>query len=839
MSTLTRHLSHLETSGLIRLARVEPELEYLFRHALVQDAAYGSILSSDRRRLHRAVGQVVEELYSDRLDEHAATLARHFAGAGDQERARAYYRRAGDAALASFANQEAESHYREGLALTVAGADRADLLAQLGESLVRQDRFDEALDTWRQAIEICRAAGNLDGVARLYSRSARAAWYADDTPRGLALCEEGLAAVGDAPESPDQARLLHEAARAYLFNGQAGRAGPLLRQALDMARRQAALDVEADALITFGVLPDIPGDEALSALRTAVDLVHEHGLIHIAGRAHHNLGIMTGGITGDLHAAREQFREAVRIAHRRGVASEEALSSMSVFGLSMALGDIQGGEEAISRIQELLQLVPDPETIRLELHSMQAGLSGVKGDWERASELQHQVYLEAERRGNLQLVLSAAEELVWFTLEMHSLGRPLPAQVASWAEAEALVNRVLEITAAGLGSRVAPRALLSIVRVRQGRLGEARARLAEAESHARDYPSAWDDQMLRIARVELAVADRRWTDALALAEEIAAFEHERDRRWNWARALRQWAEIHVRRGEPSDLERAQGLLRQARHVYQQMGIERYATLVGERLETLRADTFARARAHGKVAQELAVAGRIQSGLLPETIPALPGWQLAAVLEPARETSGDFYDFVHLDDGLLALVIADVADKGAGAALYMALTRTLLRTALLQYPSSPARALAAANERILSDTHTDMFVTLCCAILDPETGTLTYANAGHNPPYLFAAQQARALHPTGMALGIMPAGTWQEEHLVLAPGDTLLLYTDGVVDAQGKDEHPFGLARLLQTARSNRHLPAAALVNTILSEIHHFVGTAPRFDDVTLVVLVRE
>jgi len=238
-------------------------------------------------------------------------------------------------------------------------------------------------------------------------------------------------------------------------------------------------------------------------------------------------------------------------------------------------------------------------------------------------------------------------------------------------------------------------------------------------------------------------------------------------------------------------------------------------------------------------QELALAGSMQASLLPASVPELPGWQVAARLQPARETSGDFYDLIPLPGEQLGIVVADVTDKGLGAALYMTLTRTLLRTALLQYPSSPARALAAANERILSDTHTDMFVTLCCAILDPEAGTLTYANAGHNPPYLLAAQQARALPPTGMALGIMPAATWQEECLLLAPGDTLLLYTDGVVDAQGGDEHPFGLARLLQATRSNRHLPAAALVNTILSEIHHFVGTAPRFDDVTLVVLARE
>ncbi|MBN1656940.1 MAG: SpoIIE family protein phosphatase [Anaerolineae bacterium] len=837
--TLMAQLGNLESAGLIRLARIEPELEYLFRHALVQDAAYASLLSTDRCRLHHTVGQAIERLYADRLDELAAMLARHFASAGDKDRARDYYQRAGDAALAAFANQEAESHYRHALALTRGTPARAALLTQLGEALVRQDRFEEGLGTWQQAIELCQAAGNLDRVAYLYARSARAAWYSDDTPRGLALCEEGLQAVRSAPESGDQARLLHEAARAYLFNSMADRAKPLLCQALDMARRQGAIDVQADALSTFGVLPDIPGDEALSALRTAVELAHEHGLLQIAGRAYHNLGIMIGGVTGDLHEAREQFREAVRIAHKRGVASEEALSWLSVFHLSLALGDLRGGEEALARIQELIQVVPDPETIRLELHLMQAGLYGAKGELERAADLQRQVRAEAERRGNLQLVLSATEEIVWLIVETHSLSHPYPSRVGSWAEAEAMLDRIFEITHAGPGSRVSPRALLSIVRAHQGRLDEARAALADAQAHTRDYPSAWDDQTLRLARVELATVERRWSDALALVEAIAAFEEQRGRRWNLARTLRQWAEIHVCRGQPADLERAQELLRRARDLYAQMGLGRYVTLVRERLETLRAETFARARAQGKAAQELATAGRIQAGLLPETVPTLPGWQLAVVLEPARETSGDFYDFVHLSTGSLALVVADVADKGAGAALYMALTRTLLRTALLQYPSEPGQALAAANERILADTHTDMFVTLFCAILDPETGDLVYANAGHNPPYFLTAEQVGPLPPTGMALGVVPAATWQEERLRLAPGDTLLLYTDGVVDAQGKDEQPFGVERLLKAVQSDRNRPAAALLDAILSEIHHFVGEAPQFDDLTLVVLGRD
>ncbi|MGD8791332.1 MAG: hypothetical protein PVF47_02175, partial [Anaerolineae bacterium] len=270
--TLMSQLSTLESAGLIRLARLEPDLEYLFRHALVQDAAYESLLSRDQKRLHRAVGRAVEQLYADRLDELAAMLARHFQRAGEDDRALYYFGCAAETALAAYANQEAENLYRSALALTCTEERRADLLAGLGEALYRQSRFEEAILVWRQGIEVYQGLEDYGGVAHLYARSARAAWYADDTPRGLKLCQEGLKIVAGAPESAEQARLLHEAGRAYHFNGLPQQARRLCQQALEMAEKLGAVDVQTDALATLGVLPDQPAESSLAALKMALEL---------------------------------------------------------------------------------------------------------------------------------------------------------------------------------------------------------------------------------------------------------------------------------------------------------------------------------------------------------------------------------------------------------------------------------------------------------------------------------------------------------------------------------------------------------------------------------------
>jgi serine phosphatase RsbU (regulator of sigma subunit) len=239
-------------------------------------------------------------------------------------------------------------------------------------------------------------------------------------------------------------------------------------------------------------------------------------------------------------------------------------------------------------------------------------------------------------------------------------------------------------------------------------------------------------------------------------------------------------------------------------------------------------------------QELTVAAEIQASFLPAALPRIDGWQLAATLRPARQTSGDFYDLLELPDGRLGLLIADVADKGTGAALFMALSRTLMRTYAFEYPDRPEKALHAANKRILLDSRSSMFVTLFYGILDPARGTLTYCNAGHNPPYhLSGAEEPRPLRNTGIPLGITYDATWAVATVTLAPGDRLVLYTDGLSEAHDQHAELFGVERMLEAARGCVEPSAQAMQSVLLAAVDAFVGGAPQFDDLTVLVVVRE
>lgn len=242
---------------------------------------------------------------------------------------------------------------------------------------------------------------------------------------------------------------------------------------------------------------------------------------------------------------------------------------------------------------------------------------------------------------------------------------------------------------------------------------------------------------------------------------------------------------------------------------------------------------------GRLERELQVAREVQTTLLPRQMPRLPGWEFAALWQPAREVAGDFYDFIYTEAGQLGIVIADVTDKGMPAALFMALARSTVRASLVHTPS-PADGLAYANRLLCADSANSMFVTLFYAQIEPVTGDTLYVNAGHNPPLLYQAElkQWVKLSRTGMVLGVDEGQHYGQSAVQLQSGDFLFLYTDGVTEVTNAQAQEFGEERVLNVLSQNCQEEAAAIMEALAQSLRDFSGPRAPFDDITAVIVKR-
>jgi serine phosphatase RsbU (regulator of sigma subunit)/predicted ester cyclase len=238
----------------------------------------------------------------------------------------------------------------------------------------------------------------------------------------------------------------------------------------------------------------------------------------------------------------------------------------------------------------------------------------------------------------------------------------------------------------------------------------------------------------------------------------------------------------------------------------------------------------------RIEQELQVARSIQQASLPKEVPTLEGWQISPFYQPAREVGGDFYDFLELKDGQLGLIVGDATGKGVPAALVMASTRSMLR-AVAQGSESPGDVLRRVNDSLVTDIPPNMFVTCFYGVLDPKSGSLSYANAGHDLPYLHRNGDAEELRATGMPLGLMPGMGYEEKQTILEAGEAALLYSDGLVEAHDPQGDMFGFPRL--RALIAEHGEERSLGDFLLGELYSFTGENwEQEDDITLLTLRR-
>ena len=242
-----------------------------------------------------------------------------------------------------------------------------------------------------------------------------------------------------------------------------------------------------------------------------------------------------------------------------------------------------------------------------------------------------------------------------------------------------------------------------------------------------------------------------------------------------------------------------------------------------------------------IQNELSVASTIQQSILPTEFPYTDQYSVYGSMESARNVGGDFFDVITLSDGHLGLAIADVSDKGVPAALFMMSSRTLLKGAAIGLPD-PGDVLTTVNDLLVENNETAMFVTLVYAVFNPQTGRLTYANGGHNPPLVIHADGSSTLLPQtgGIMLGVMDGFDFEQSAYTLERGETLVLYTDGVTEAMNEAEEEFGVERLVEVFESDpSHAsdPKAA-TEAIFDAVHKFAGDAPQSDDITCLTICR-
>jgi sigma-B regulation protein RsbU (phosphoserine phosphatase) len=239
---------------------------------------------------------------------------------------------------------------------------------------------------------------------------------------------------------------------------------------------------------------------------------------------------------------------------------------------------------------------------------------------------------------------------------------------------------------------------------------------------------------------------------------------------------------------------------------------------------------------GRMERELQIAHRVQSSLIPQEVPQVSGWDFSARWIPAREVAGDFYDFIDGDEGKLGLVIADVVDKGMPAALFMAFSRSTLRNNILRMPI-PKDGIAEANSLICADSVYGMFLTLVYCLIEPDSGEVTYVNAGHNPPLLYRSDKDELidLSRTGIPLGVTEEASYDQESTTLNSGDFILFYTDGICDAVNSQGDEFGMERVRRVLFDHCQQSAEEILAALEQASIDFTGATAPFDDITILI----
>ena len=561
------------------LAEVQSEradaVQFSFAHALIAATLREGLGTLRRQRLHRRAASAVEAARPDLVE----ALAYHWHQAGDAERARSFYVRAGERSLAIYAYREAEQSLLTALDLGGQPAEAAQALSGLGEAQFELGRLGDAAASWRRAIVLYRDLVNNDAVARLYARLAHSAWQAGETGQAVEIAAEGMATLAGQADTPGLGALLHEAARVSYFSARAAEGRPLVERALRIAEQTADAELMAQSLSTLGLILQAEGrtEEATGAAHRAVQVAEDAGLLLAACRALNNLGSALSDGAGDTRGARACNERAAELARRARVPAQEAFQLGNVIMLTYDLGELAYMEDLVHSLRALVGSLVDPGQAALQLSFSEIALCQLRGQLDEAERLIREAVVLASRRGNAYHLAGLTTSLVQVLIEA---GQP--------AEAESRMLSVLELSDE-LGNGIFPRCLLCIACAQQGHRIDARRWLVEARSAAGDTVTRFDRCHLLRAGAALAVCEKDWGEALHQFQELTDELARLEQRPSQALILREWADFHLARGEAGDAVRAGELLQEALALYEAMGSQHYVARVRGRLDELAAN----------------------------------------------------------------------------------------------------------------------------------------------------------------------------------------------------------------------------------------------------------
>lgn len=535
-----------------------PGLVFRFTHALIHATLFESLSGLRRQRLHRQVAAALAALHPESYE----TLAYHYALAGLPDPARACYLKAGERALSTFANQEAEKYFRLALDLGGSAAEQAQGLYGLGWALYQESRPAEAARQWQLAVPLYQQFGDYDHLAKTYAQLTNALRLQDDIEGSWLTGEEGLKALAEAPASAGNSALLRETGISYSFSGATERAIALFREALQIAEQVGSLEEQSLALIRLGFELVYAPTNALPAegaqmIQDAADLAETGGYFKAAELAHAYLSQIERDFANDLKAALEHANRAVQFARQIGMAASELFDLGIICSIHSYFGNLAELEALVERSTYLLQLIETTGSEIYVFRTAQAAVAYLHGDMAGTEEILQAAFDEACRNKN-----SFYANFIAFFLSM------LFVDHGEWEKAEAL-QAACRFGDQPLG--VSDYSYLAIIYSHTQRLEAAQQTLEKAQALIGDRSSAVERTIIAQAEAEVAAASQDWEKAWVIFEGVTEQLARAGIRFYEARLLQRWIAARLWRGQAEDRLAARALLERLSRLYAAMG----------------------------------------------------------------------------------------------------------------------------------------------------------------------------------------------------------------------------------------------------------------------------